>query len=61
MRVSTGKSLLCLLAVLLICVSQAVSAELPDSGEWISLFDGRTLDGWEVREGKGKFFVEDDG
>lgn len=60
MRVSTGKSLLCLLAVLLICVSQAVSAELPDSGEWISLFDGRTLDGWEVREGKGKFFVEDD-
>ena len=27
--------------------------------EWTPLFDGKTLDGWEVFEDKGNFFVED--
>ena len=59
MRVPTDKFSLCLGVVILICASGATSAEPPAGDEWLSLFDGRTLDGWEVREDNGKFFVED--
>ena len=63
MRVSRNKSLLCLAAVLLVCVSRGMSAEQLDSAKydsakWKPLFDGKTLNGWEVLEGEGKFFVE---
>ncbi|MGZ0655433.1 3-keto-disaccharide hydrolase [Coraliomargarita sp. W4R53] len=29
------------------------------SGEWVSLFDGRTLNGWSQRDGKAKYEVRD--
>jgi hypothetical protein len=45
--------------VLLIGVSLAMSADQSAGAEWEPLFDGKTLDGWEVLEGEGKFFVED--
>lgn len=44
--------------LLLLLASRGMTAEPPE-GEWESLFDGKTLDGWEVREGEGEFFVED--
>ncbi len=33
-------------------------AESPPAGEWIDLFDGRTLDGWRASENPGTFRVE---
>jgi hypothetical protein len=41
---------LCLLSVLFSCTS--------DSGEWVSLFDGETLDGWRIAEDPHSFSVE---
>ncbi len=29
------------------------------AADWISLFDGKTLDGWEIKEGKASYTVED--
>jgi 3-keto-disaccharide hydrolase len=58
MRQSTSGILLCLLTLLLILPSQATAADRSDDG-WQSLFDGKTLNGWTVREGEGNFFVED--
>ncbi len=58
MRQSTSGILLCLLTLLLILPSRATAADRSDDG-WQSLFDGKTLNGWTVREGEGKFFVED--
>lgn len=57
MKVLPNGSPFCL-ATVLILASQAFAAERSD-GQWKSLFDGKTLDGWEVREGEGKFFVDD--
>lgn len=31
----------------------------PGEGEWVSLFDGRTLDGWVQRGGEARYFVQD--
>jgi hypothetical protein len=36
-----------------------MSAEAADRTQWEPLFDGKTLDGWEVLEGEGTFFVEE--
>lgn len=58
MRVTRYRSLLCLAAVLLAIVSRAEAADGPDSADWKPLFDGKTLEGWEVLEDKGNFFVE---
>jgi Domain of Unknown Function (DUF1080) len=41
------------IAFLLLSLSTASAAD------WISLFDGKTLDGWEIKEGKAKYTVED--
>ena len=57
MKSPTTKTLLCLAAVLFICASGGMSAEQPDSVQWKPLFDGKTLEGWEILEGQGKFFV----
>ena len=59
MKSPRNESLLCLATMVFVCVSQGMSAEEPKSPEWEPLFDGKTLDGWQVLEGKGKFFVED--
>ncbi|UCG57114.1 MAG: DUF1080 domain-containing protein [Phycisphaerales bacterium] len=47
--------------VLLVCWCGNANAELQlGSGvEWQKLFDGRTLDGWEVKGGRAKYHVED--
>jgi hypothetical protein len=47
----------------LACFCLSVAAPAPnafaDDGRWTSLFDGETLEDWEMLEGEGKFFVED--
>lgn len=37
----------------------AVSATFADDSDWVSLFDGKTLDGWEQRNGTATYRVED--
>jgi hypothetical protein len=37
----------------------SANGQAPDSGGWISLFDGKTLDGWVPRGGNAKYRVED--
>lgn len=44
--------LVCLLALW-------VSGATAQTGGWISLFDGKTLNGWEASDNKTTFFVED--
>lgn len=58
MKMPRNKSILYLVAIVLVCVSRAESAEQQDGPEWKSLFDGKTLDGWEVVDGEGKFFAK---
>lgn len=59
MKMAKNEFLLCLATLVLLCLSQGMSAEQSCNAEWELLFDGQTLDGWEVLEGEGKFFVED--
>lgn len=37
----------------------AESSNTAQSSQWVPLFDGETLAGWEILEGQGRFFVED--
>lgn len=48
-------SLLTLTACLACCTSATMAAD----GEWIDLFDGRTLNGWVVKSGFATYAVED--
>jgi hypothetical protein len=43
------------LSVFLLCTSGSLAEEQG----WISLFDGKSLDGWKESGGKGSFFVEE--
>ncbi len=36
-----------------------IAADKPDKDGWISLFDGKTLNGWKATGGEGSFKVED--
>lgn len=46
-------------ALLVVAVSCAKTSALTiNGGDWKKLFDGRTLDGWEVRGGFAKYHVE---
>ncbi|MHC4173585.1 MAG: 3-keto-disaccharide hydrolase [Planctomycetota bacterium] len=38
----------------------AVSLHAGEQAKWKALFDGKTLDGWEVKSGFAKYHVEDD-
>ncbi len=58
MRRATSPPLICFAMLFLIFPSRGIAAEGSER-EWKSLFDGKTLDGWKVLEGRGKFFVED--
>jgi opacity protein-like surface antigen len=51
-RFSGIASLLCMA----LCASLASAA---DEAGWVSLFDGKTLDGWEQINGKAKYTVDD--
>jgi len=47
------------LAAAVLAVAGLPAAE-PSAGEWKPLFDGKTLDGWQVRGGYAKYKVEGD-
>ncbi|MDA1015897.1 MAG: DUF1080 domain-containing protein [Planctomycetota bacterium] len=51
------KNLVCLTALAL-CVSGASAEDKKDAG-WISLFDGKSLDGWKASENKASWKVTD--
>lgn len=57
--VLTGKMLL-LIGLLAMTACSASRQPKPDSDGWISLFDGKTLDGWTAPESPESFRVEDD-
>ena len=59
MTISKTRTFLGLVAVVLIGTSEAMSGPQPADAQWKPLFDGKTLQGWEVLEDEGKFFVED--
>ena len=46
-------------AHLLACLITLLPAAAADEGPWITLFDGRTLDGWKASENKNTFKVVD--
>ena len=48
-----GKSLLVTMTACLVVAANAAA------GDWVDLFDGKTLDGWSVRSGFAKYEVED--
>lgn len=50
------KKMTCVGAFALLVSSLALSAE---TGKWVSLFDGKTLNGWTVRSGEATYRVED--
>ncbi|MHC4368131.1 MAG: family 16 glycoside hydrolase [Planctomycetota bacterium] len=45
-------------ALMLLVVTGATSARAADDG-WVSLFDGKTLDGWKASENKDSFSIRD--
>lgn len=49
----------CLIATLLVCMSAAVMADDSTNDGWISIFDGKTLDGWQASERPENWTVED--
>ena len=60
----TRQALMCVLVALLAVSAGAVSAAEPEcgccaGGKWQSLFDGKSLDGWEQHGGKAVYKVED--
>ncbi len=46
-------------AAFLVLALAAYTDVAAQDGEWISLFDGETLDGWQASENKETFYVED--
>lgn len=42
-----------------LCCLPRLLADDSASSAWRPLFDGKTLNGWEILEDQGKFFVED--
>ncbi len=44
--------------VLIIIIFSACSAE-KDTTPWVDLFDGKTLNGWNVKNGEAEYYVED--
>ena len=53
------KKISCVILLLVIFVSMSV-ANGRERDEWISLFDGKSLDGWSVHSGFAKYRVEDE-
>lgn len=47
------------LIALLLAAPAAAYALSDDSGDWISLFDGKSLDGWKANEHEDTFKVAD--
>jgi len=47
-----------MLALMMLTLRPAVSAEPPADDGWIRLFNGQNLDGWEIHSGKATYRVE---
>ena len=48
-----------LLAILFIYMGCSTSNKVAQPGKWISLFDGKSLDGWKISENPATFSIED--
>ncbi|MGE0376204.1 MAG: family 16 glycoside hydrolase, partial [Planctomycetaceae bacterium] len=60
MSVSIRIAAMVLLNVLVMGGGPAVAqAAEPEGGEWTSLFNGESLEGWERHSGEAKYTVED--
>lgn len=53
------KNLLTFFAAIMLIVTLSSQMEKSTSGDWVSLFDGKTLDGWKASENPGTFTVAD--
>ncbi len=53
------KNLLFFASVLMILIACSNTGKLKSNKGWISLFDGKTLDGWKASEQPGTFSIED--
>jgi len=53
------KKIYCLIVLLVVSVSISLTRQRQQD-EWVSLFDGETLNGWSVHSGFAKYHVEDD-
>lgn len=53
------KNLLFFASVLLVLIACSNTGKLKNNKGWISLFDGKSLDGWKASEQPGTFSVED--
>ena len=53
------KKIYCLIVLLVVSVSISLARQRQQD-EWVSLFDGETLNGWSVHSGFAKYHVEDD-
>ena len=48
----------CLIVVLVVLAGLGLAREQePEKGQWVSLFDGKTLNGWSVHSGFAKYRV----
>lgn len=55
------KNLLSILSLILFCFITTPSSVYAQKGGWISLFDGKTLEGWKAGENASSFSVTDEG
>ena len=46
-----------LLAILFIYMACSTSNKVAQPGKWISLFDGKSLDGWKISENPATFSI----
>lgn len=46
-------------ASIMIAAMFAIAPTTLPAGEWVSLFDGKSIDGWQVKSGKATYRVED--
>jgi hypothetical protein len=59
MRKLLATALITTLTITLGAALQIRLSAAPDDGGWVSLFDGKSLDGWKASEAPGTFKVED--
>ena len=58
MKSSSVTEISCIATTLILLSSGALLASDLNHTKWRPLFDGKSLDGWEILEDEGKFFVE---
>ena len=53
------RKILCLIVLLVVSMSISFARQRQQQDEWVSLFDGKTLNGWSIHSGFAKYQVED--